>query len=99
MANANLTFEEMERVAGALATGEENLNTELGTLKSTVDGLIANGFTTDSASGQFQTAYDEFTTGVTQVLTGLTEMSTYLKSVATQYRELDQNMAAQTPLR
>ena len=94
MPNTNITYEEIDRVATALTTGQGQLNDILTGLKGQVDGLISDGFTTDTASGQFDGAYQEFTTGVTHVLEGLSEMSQFLHSVSSAYQDMDQSIAS-----
>ena len=60
--------------------------TELQTL---ANNLVGSGFVTDSASGAFQTSYDNFTQGTTQAVTGLDGMSQFLTAAADALSNVD----------
>ena len=60
--------------------------TELQTL---ANNLVGSGFVTDSASGAFQTSYDNFTQGTTQAVTGLDGMSQFLTAAADTLSNVD----------
>jgi len=93
MANMNITYQELSNVSNKLKNGQTTIDNELGTLQSAVAQLIASGFTTDQASGAFQSAYDEFTKGTKQVLEGLSEMGQYLDKAVQVYQDADQQLA------
>lgn len=94
MANLNVSYDEIDAVAADLQTGQGEANDLLDALKGKVDALVASGFQTDQASGQFEASYEEFTSGVKQVLEGLEGMSGYLKNVAETLAEVDEQLAA-----
>lgn len=94
MADTNISYAEIQAAASQLTNGESQINETLMMLQTTIENLISNGFTTDSASGVFESAYQEFTAGVRSVVAGLTEMSTFLNSVATSYQDMDQSIAS-----
>lgn len=94
MADTNISYAEIQSAAAQLTSGESQINETLQSLQAVIQNLISNGFTTDTASGAFESAYQEFTTGVRNVITGLTEMSSFLNSVANSYQEMDQSIAS-----
>lgn len=94
MPDTNITYSEIQSTATQLTNGESQINEVLMSLQTTIENLISNGFTTDTASGVFESAYQEFTAGVRSVVSGLTEMSAFLNSVATSYQEMDQSIAS-----
>lgn len=94
MADTNITYQEIQTAATQLMNGESQINEILVSLASLIENLITNGFTTDTASGVFESAYQEFTAGVRSVVAGLTEMSNFLNSVASSYQEMDQSIAS-----
>jgi WXG100 family type VII secretion target len=94
MADTNISYAEIQAAATQLMTGESQINEILISLQSAIENLITNGFTTDTASGVFESAYQEFTSGVRSVVAGLTEMSSFLNSVASSYQDMDQSIAS-----
>ncbi|MDE3207125.1 MAG: WXG100 family type VII secretion target [Acidobacteriota bacterium] len=94
MADTNISYAEIQSAASQLTSGESQINEILMQLQTTIGNLISNGFTTDSASGVFESAYQEFTAGVRSVVAGLTEMSSFLNSVASSYQDMDQSIAS-----
>lgn len=94
MPDTNITYAEIQAAAHQLMNGEAQINETLVSLQTVIENLITNGFTTDTASGVFESAYAEFTAGVRSVVAGLTEMSNFLNSVASAYQDMDQNIAS-----
>ena len=94
MPDTNITYAEIQSAASRLTSGESQINETLMSLQSVIENLISNGFTTDTASGVFESAYQEFTAGVRAVVAGLSEMSNFLTSVATSYQDMDQSIAS-----
>jgi len=94
MADTNISYAEIQAAATQLTTGESQINETLMSLQTVIENLITNGFTTDTASGVFQSAYQEFTAGIRGVIAGLTEMSSFLNSVAASYQDMDQSIAS-----
>ena len=89
MANMNVTYSEMTDAAGRLITGKDDLVSKLSELQTLVNNLVGSGFVTDSASGAFQTSYDNFTQGTTQAVTGLDGMSQFLTAAADTLSNVD----------
>jgi WXG100 family type VII secretion target len=94
MPDTNITYSEIQTAANQLTNGQSQIDEVLMNLQTTIDNLISNGFTTDTASGVFESAYQEFTAGVRSVVAGLTEMSAFLNSVASAYQDMDQSIAS-----
>jgi len=92
--DTNITYAEIQSAASQLTSGESTINETLMQLQTVIENLISNGFTTDTASGVFESAYQEFTAGVRSVVAGLTEMSNFLNSVASAYQDMDQSIAS-----
>lgn len=94
MANVNVTYEEMNAQADKLVAGREEIEGQLAALKSQVEGLVANGFVTDTASEAFRASYEEFNTGVRNTIEGLNGMSLYLKKAAQTFQDADTQLAS-----
>ena len=92
-ANMNVTYEDMKASAGKLVAGQSQIEDLLKTLKNEIDNLVANGFVTDSASGQFQASYEEFNKGIGEAIQGLDGMAKYLTGAAGALSEVDQKLA------
>ena len=56
--------------------------------------LVAQGFTTDKASGAFQDAYTRFTSGASNTIGGLNDLALFLKTTATTLGEVDTQIAS-----
>ncbi|MBF4160285.1 WXG100 family type VII secretion target [Nocardioides acrostichi] len=93
MANVNVTYEEMSAQAGKLTNGRTEIETQLHTLQSQVQDLVAGGFVTDTASQAFNSSYEEFTKGVSKVLEGLDGMADYLNKAADAFKNVDSELA------
>lgn len=94
MPDTNITYAEIQSAATQLTNGQSQIDEVLLHLQTIIDNLISSGFQTDTASGVFESAYQEFTSGVRSVVAGLTEMSTFLNSVASAYQDMDQSIAS-----
>ena len=90
MANLNVTYDQMQSAATRLRNGQNDLQTKLNELRSLVQQLVQNGFTTSRASGAFDTAYQEFTQGATQ---GIDGMADYLNKAAQALQQTDEQLA------
>jgi WXG100 family type VII secretion target len=93
MANVSVTYEEMRAAGNQLTSGKGEINDKLTRLQSLIEGLVGQGFVTDTASKQFQESYNQFTDGATKMMEGLSGMSNYLNSAANTFEEADQSLA------
>lgn len=93
MANLNVTYSEMENEASALRSGRTEIESQLTTLRNRIDALVSSGFVTTSASGAFQSMYQEFTHGATQTIGALDNIASSLSQMAQQLQETDDAMA------
>jgi WXG100 family type VII secretion target len=93
MPNVNVTYEEMQSAAAQLKNGQSTLEQELNRLKQLIDNLVASGFTTDTASGAFQSTYEKFTQGSIQTISGLEGMSEFLTRAADTMQQTDASLA------
>ena len=94
MANLNVTYEQMNSAATRLRTGQGDLETKLNELRSLVNELVSNGFTTTSASGAFNSSYEQFTTGAQRTVQGIEGMATFLNKAAEALRSTDEQLAS-----
>ena len=85
MPDVRVTYAEMESAAKQLITGHQEITTKLSALKTMVDGLVQNGYVTDSSS--------KFNKGVTQTIEGLEGMSKYLTAAAKAFGDTDSQLA------
>src|SRR3984957_8286509 len=92
--NVNVTYGDMQSAANQLRSGQQQITSDLGRLKSLIDNLVASGYVTDSSSKQFEAAYTEFSTGATKMMEGLTGMGQYLDAAARAFQETDTQLAA-----
>lgn len=93
MANLQVTYDELHRVATQLRAGQEELDTQLRSLRSLVAELVTRGFTTTSASGAFDAAYEEFTTGARNAVQGIERMAHFLTMSADTLQDTDEQLA------
>ena len=63
MTNLNVTYDQMHSAATRLRNGQQDLESKLNELRSLVQQLVQNGFTTSRASGAFDSSYQEFHPG------------------------------------
>jgi uncharacterized protein YukE len=82
----------MQNAASRLETGESDLNSQLTTLQTFIQNLVATGFVTDTASVSFNEAYNQFTANTRTGLQALSSMATYLRTAATRLQETDQSL-------
>lgn len=94
MANVSVTYQEMQDQASKLNNGRVEIESQLTSLKNQVEGLVAGGFVTDSASESFRAAYHEFTQGVSKTLEGLDGMASYLNKAAETFQDVDSQLAS-----
>ena len=93
MANLNVTYDEMDDAARRLDSGRDQMTQLLTELKGLIDGLVASGFQTQSASGQFEHTYEEFTNGTKQAVEGLTGLAQFLRGAAQAMQRTDEELA------
>ena len=85
---------EMQDQATKLNNARVDIESQLTSLKSQIDGLVSGGFVTDAASGQFQQSYTEFDTGAKKAIEGLDGMATYLTKAAETFADVDTQLAS-----
>ncbi len=94
MANLNVTYEELTSASNTLKDGQGQIEEILTRLRGAVDTLIASGFQTDKASGQFGTSYQSMDSGLTQAVTGITGMADFLIGARDALQGTDDQLAA-----
>lgn len=96
MANVHVDYQELQRNASQLKSGQQDIESQLARLKSMIDNLVASGFVTDQASGKFQQSYDQWNSGAKNVIQGLQGMSTFLDKAVAQHQQLDTELSKST---
>lgn len=96
MANVHVDYQALQTSANQLRTGQQEIETQLGRLKSLIDNLVASGFVTDQASGKFQQSYEQWNSGAKNVIAGLEGMSNYLRQAIAQHQQLDSQLSQST---
>lgn len=94
MANMNVTYDQMNSAANRLRAGQADLEAKLTELRSLVNELVSNGFTTSSASGAFNTSYEQFTTGAQRTVQGIEGMASFLNKAAETLKATDEQLAS-----
>lgn len=95
MANVNVTYDELNNVAGQLDQGKETLAQTLAQLQATVDGLVSSGFVTDQASVAYDSQFGQYVTSTNQAIEALTGFATFLRTAAQTLAETDASLASQ----
>lgn len=93
MPNVNVSYQEMQAQASRLQSGRQDIESRLAALQNEVRTLIQSGFSTDSASGQFNASYEEFSRGARTVIEGLDGMANYLTKAAAAFQTVDAELA------
>ncbi len=94
MANLNVTYEDLRRVAQQLAQGQEELNNKLIELSGLVENLVASGFQADQSSVAYRETFDQFTTGTRNAVSGLEGLSAFLMNAADAMQQTDESLAS-----
>ncbi len=93
MANLNVSYEQMQSAADKLRAGQAEIESNLEHLKALVQQLVADGFTTSSASGAFDASYTEFSQGATKTVQGIEGMAQFLVKAADTLKQTDEELA------
>ena len=94
MVNINLSYDEMDAAAAELGAGREEIVSRLSGLQQRIQGLVATGFVTDSASKRFEATYTEYTANARGIIENLTELEQFIQQAALAHREMDAALAA-----
>jgi WXG100 family type VII secretion target len=93
VANVHVDYQELQRSASQLKSGQQDVEGQLSRLKSMIDNLVASGFVTDQASGKFQQSYEQWNSGARNVIAGLEGMSGFLQKAIAQHQQLDSELS------
>lgn len=93
--NVQLEYSQIDTVASQLNNAVQNINPQLLTLKTSVDGLLTDGLFLQQTSPAMQNAYGEFTTQLQQIVTKISDFATQFTDIKTQINEMDTTMANQ----
>lgn len=81
-----------EETSSSLAADFAEFQEKMETIKTKVDGLISDGYSTPAAERDFRPFFEEFTDGFEQVNSGLEGISKYVKGVGDTFSETDQSL-------
>jgi WXG100 family type VII secretion target len=93
-ANLNVTYHEMSDAAARLRGGQQQIESQLQSLKQLIDSLVHGGYVTDTSSKSFDASYSDFNDGARRAIHGLEGMGHYLDRAAQTFQEADQQLAA-----
>lgn len=93
MSDFGATYDEMETTATKLDDGKDSIDDLLDQLQGYVDDLVADGFTTEKASGKFQEGHKELTDGLKEASGGVADMAQALRDMAQAIKDLDDQLA------
>lgn len=96
MANVHVDYQQLQSSASQLQSGKQEIEAQLGRLKSMIDNLVSSGFVTDRASGKFQQSYEQWNSGAKNVMAGLEGMTGFLKNAISQHEQLDSQLSQST---
>lgn len=85
-------YEELQSTAGQLRAGREEISTNLTRCRTLVDGLVASGFVTGTASVRFQQSFLQWNDGATTVIQSVERMSTFLDQAVARHQQLDSEL-------
>jgi WXG100 family type VII secretion target len=94
MSKILVTSEEVTGVSGNLATGAEDVASQLGQMESKVKALIDANWT-GTASDSFRGLWDKWHHGAAELNEALTGISTMLGETARAYQETEDKLASQ----
>ena len=95
MANINVSYQDMQTEATALRNGQQEIQSNLQSLRTRINNLVSSGFVTDAASGAFNSSYESFNNGANQTISALDQLAASLENMARTLQETDQSLAAQ----
>ena len=93
MSSINVSYEDLATGAKTLRDGQKEVESTLGKLKSYIDGLVANGFVTEKASGAFEETYTSYNKGATETIQALDGLATFLEKTAQALGSTDEELA------
>ncbi|MEU6480723.1 WXG100 family type VII secretion target [Streptomyces sp. NPDC047017] len=91
--DADLTYSEMEKKATDLLKAMHDMEAQLKSIEKGVEQLVEHGFTTQKASGAYESSIKDFTKGATKTIQGLHGLSDFLKKAKQAYEDLDHHLA------
>jgi WXG100 family type VII secretion target len=93
MSNILVNYQDLQSSASTLQSGQQEVESQLARLKTTIDNLVASGFVTDLASSKFHQSYEQWNTGARNVIGGLEGMTGFLRAAISQHQQLDQQLS------
>ncbi|WP_017581441.1 WXG100 family type VII secretion target [Nocardiopsis valliformis] len=92
MPNYAVNTDKTEEVSGSLAADFAEFQEKMTAIKTKVDNLVADGYSTPAAEQDFQPFFETFAEGFEQVNSGLEGISKYVKSVGETFQETDKTL-------
>lgn len=81
-----------EEASSSLAADFADFQEKMETIKTKVDSLISDGYSTPAAEKDFRPFFEEFAEGFEQVNSGLEGISKYVKGVGDTFDETDKSL-------
>ena len=91
--DVRVTYQEMLDTATKLRNNKNEVVARLTDCKRIVEGLVANGFVTQQASGKFDEVSTKFVTSSKEAMETLETLSGWLDKAVEALRQMDQDMA------
>jgi uncharacterized protein YukE len=91
--DVRVTYQEMLDTATKLRSNKNEVVARLTDCKRIVEGLVANGFVTQMASGKFDEVSTKFVTSSKEAMETLETLSGWLDKAVEALRQMDQEMA------
>ena len=91
--DVRVTYQEMLDTATKLRNNKNEVVARLTDCKRIVEGLVANGFVTQQASGKFDEVSTKFVTSSKEAMETLETLSGWLDKAVDALRQMDQDMA------
>lgn len=92
--NLKVSYSELQRAAGTLEKGRQDIEATLIHLRKTIQELVSTGFVTERSSQAFLHSYEEFNTGAAQMGQGLEALAAFLHQAEQALSEVDQHLAS-----
>ncbi|XKK41431.1 WXG100 family type VII secretion target [Nocardiopsis sp. ARC36] len=92
MPRFDIDSDRTEETSGSLMADFTEFQERLAAIKTRVDGLISDGYSTPAAEKNFRPFFEEFNTGFEGVNKGLEGIAKYVKTVGDTFTDTDQKL-------
>ncbi|WP_017569496.1 WXG100 family type VII secretion target [Nocardiopsis halotolerans] len=92
MPQFNVDSDRTEETSSSLMSDFTEFQERMAAIKSRVDGLISDGYSTPAAEKHFRPFFEEFNSGFESVNKGLEGIAKYVKTVGDTFSDTDQKL-------